>query len=303
MRTVPELTRSGYLDRPEDDSTDPADPADPAEALRAAMRSLSEAPDPADVLRRTRAIALAILPADGAWVLPPGAVPPAGVHPPGPWTARLATGPASWLVAPLAIGDDHVATLVVAGPAHRAADVALAGALAVQAAAAYRTVCLAARLRESDAAERRRLDELARHEIAVAHRSGRRLGAAVIEVDRLADVAAAHGPQAADDVLAGVADRLGHLHRDVDVLVRTDGPAFVLLLPDVGWSAAEIAGRLCAGVAAAPIATRSGPIPVTVGVGVAHLDGDHRPEPLFTRAGAALTRARRCGAGRFTVDD
>ncbi len=71
----------------------------------------------------------------------------------------------------------------------------------------------------------------------------------------------------------------------------------------MGDAGPVIAERLRAEVAASPVPTREGPVPVTISVGVAHLrPGDAEPDSLFGRADESLYRAKRSGRDRVVVD-
>jgi diguanylate cyclase (GGDEF)-like protein len=125
----------------------------------------------------------------------------------------------------------------------------------------------------------------------------------MVDVDHFKKVNDTYGHQAGDDVILGVVERLRRRHRDTDILARYGGEEFVLLLPDVGDAGPVIAERLRAEVAASPVPTRDGPVPVTISVGVAHLHPDDaEPDTLFGRADESLYAAKQAGRNRVVVD-
>ncbi|GAA0810252.1 diguanylate cyclase [Spirilliplanes yamanashiensis] len=310
---------------------------DLAETLRAAMGHVSGTLDPDEVLRRTVGTVLTQPGGAGAWLLladpavlvggDHGPVPlPAGdelapvlataepaLHPAGGWTALLADGPRTWLVVPLLARDRRLGVLVLAAEAadaYSAADIGLVTALAAQGMVAYENATLFDQVRAlattdplTGVANRRHFFELAGREVAAAHRTGRRLAALMIDIDHFKQVNDTYGHQAGDDVIRGVVERLRAGHREADILARYGGEEFVLLLPDVGDGAPELAERLRAAVAAGPVETRDGPVPVTISVGCAHLGpADHEPDRLLGRADESLYRAKQAGRDRVVVD-
>ncbi len=310
---------------------------DLAETLRGAMSHVAGTLDPAEVLRRTLGTVLRHPGGDDGWLLlgdpatmvtPAGdprplepdaalagllAVTEAGVHPAGGWTDRLAAGRGSWLVVPLTVRDGRLGVLVLAAAAPDAygdAEVGLAAALAGQGMVAYENARLFDQVRAlattdplTGVADRRHFFELARREVALAHRGGRPLAAVIVDIDHFKQVNDTYGHQAGDDVIRGVVERLRRRHRETDLLARYGGEEFVLLLPDVGDAGPVIAERLRAEVAASPVPTRRGPVPVTISVGVAHLrPDDAEPDTLFGRADESLYQAKQAGRDRV-VDD
>jgi len=101
-------------------------------------------------------------------------------------------------------------------------------------------------------------------------------------------------------VIREVAGRFAAGIRPVDVLGRYGGEEFAVLLPDVdSRTAVAVAERLRLAVAATPVPTRSGPLDVTVSLGLASLtDADRSLESLLARADQALYRAKDHGRDR-----
>ena len=126
--------------------------------------------------------------------------------------------------------------------------------------------------------------------------TGRTAAVLVCDIDHFKSVNDELGHLRGDDVLRGIAARLGGDARPEDKVFRLGGEEFVVLLPDVDEVVAvSIAERLRAAVAAWPVAG----VPVTVSVGLAMLTPRrHDPEQALEAADAALYAAKRGGRNR-----
>ena len=108
-----------------------------------------------------------------------------------------------------------------------------------------------------------------------------------------------HGHRAGDDALRTVAELAKSHLRDTDVLGRVGGEELAWLMPESDLAGAALAAeRLCASIAATPIAHVGG---VTASIGVAQLDADRSAGDLFGAADAAMYRAKRAGRNRVTA--
>ena len=171
---------------------------------------------------------------------------------------------------------------------------------------------------------RRSLDELARRDaltglgnrrhlvehgtdlLAVAQRHGRPLGLLMLDVDHFKQINDRHGHAAGDDVLRFLGATIPLYLRATDVVGRTGGEEFAIVLPETGAAvAAEAAERLCAAIAAVAVPCDAAPHPIsiTISVGVAGADSQTRSfEALLARADRALYRAKREGRNRVCRD-
>jgi diguanylate cyclase (GGDEF)-like protein len=146
---------------------------------------------------------------------------------------------------------------------------------------------------------RRAFDEELAREVARSARTGAPLGLVVLDVDRFKAVNDGHGHPAGDAVLREVAARAGAAVRQGDLAARIGGEEFALLLPGADLpGAAELAERVRAAVAAAPVSAGDRTIAVTVSLGCAVLAPGEPPEALLGRADARLYEAKRSGRDR-----
>jgi len=125
---------------------------------------------------------------------------------------------------------------------------------------------------------------------------------ALIDVDHFTQVNDTLGHAVGDAVLCGVAERLTDNVRRSDMLARVSGEEFALCMPAVGpRDAKAFAESLLAAVAGTKIDTPSGPVRVSVSIGIAsYLPGDSL-SALMARADSAMGAAKRAGRNRVRV--
>ena len=163
------------------------------------------------------------------------------------------------------------------------------------------------RMAERDAltglGNRRRLRAAGEEEYRRAGRFGHPLAALMLDLDHFKQVNDRYGHGAGDDVLREVAHRIQATVREIDVPARYGGEEFAVVLPETGLDTAhEVAERIRRAVAGAPIATRQGPVAVTLSAGVAVTDarsGDLGA--LLEAADGALYQAKAAGRNRVAV--
>lgn len=122
-----------------------------------------------------------------------------------------------------------------------------------------------------------------------------------IDIDFFKRVNDSWGHAAGDEVLRHLTRQLRHATRQIDLVGRTGGEEFALLLPDTGvGEALGLAERLRAQIAQSPATYNGRTIPFTVSIGVsALLPGDADIEAALGRADRALYEAK--AGGRDTV--
>lgn len=129
---------------------------------------------------------------------------------------------------------------------------------------------------------------------------------ALIDVDKLKFINDAHGHQAGDRAIVGVATALSNTFRaDVDVVARYGGDEFALLVHNMGFRQAEARLRmLAASLQSSPIELAGGEsIVLTVSCGVAECSAGDTLESLNERADAAMYEAKRAGRNRIIARD
>ena len=232
-----------------------------------------------------------------------------------PWAGAFAdsTGQ-SWLTVTLDDRNGAVGVLVLASDrpgAYAAADLGVAAALVGQGMVAYDNARLFSRVNElattdslTGVANRRRFFDLAERALAGAKAAGGPVTALMVDIDHFKRINDAHGHQVGDDVIKEVVQRLlGGLPAN-GLVARYGGEEFAVLLPGIDASGEELAEGLRASVAGTPVDTRSGPIPVTISVGLARLrPTDPTPDTLLGRADAGLYAAKLAGRNRVVAHD
>lgn len=145
------------------------------------------------------------------------------------------------------------------------------------------------------------LTEVAQRRIQEAERHGIPLALLVLDIDLFKNINDTHGHDTGDVVLAETAAVVRNACRQGDIVARTGGEEFVLLLLNINReSASGFAERLRQRIEEA----QPGGIPVTVSIGVA---GTSEKNPgrsfdaLFRSADAALYVAKRNGRNRIVT--
>ena len=147
------------------------------------------------------------------------------------------------------------------------------------------------------------LDELTA-ELGRATRDGRALSIAIGDLDRFKEINDTFGHATGDLVLEIAAKRLQSVLRTYDAVGRLGGEEFLLLLPGCEQvEAREIAERARVAVSREPIAGPSGPIPISISLGVASRTSRETTEAvtLVAAADMALYRAKAGGRNRVSL--
>ncbi|MFW7414373.1 histidine kinase N-terminal 7TM domain-containing diguanylate cyclase [Demequina sp. SO4-18] len=138
--------------------------------------------------------------------------------------------------------------------------------------------------------------------VAAAEASGSSLSVVMLDVDRFKQVNDAHGHAVGDAVLEQVARLLGAGVRDQDVVARSGGEEFVLVLPGAsGAQAADRAEALRARCSAHEFETDAGPLHVTVSLGVAEYRHGITADDLLIQADRSLYEAKAAGRDRVRI--
>lgn len=150
------------------------------------------------------------------------------------------------------------------------------------------------------AQNRRALEAEAEREIARAHRSGTELSVLVLDIDRFKQLNDTRGHDAGDAVLCALVELLRHESRTADLVARTGGEEFILLLPDTTLNGAvDVAERLRQAVEESCLEFEGKPVRYTISIGVASL-GVEQPTwgSMLRAADKALYEAKASGRNR-----
>lgn len=152
-------------------------------------------------------------------------------------------------------------------------------------------------------ANRRTLTETGTGQFRLATERSTRLAVAVLDIDAFKMINDTHGHEFGDKALIHVAARLMAGIRKGDLVARSGGEEFVVLLNDLDLGQAETAAeRLRQSVEADPFRFAGATIPITVSVGVAVRQPDDRSfADIMRRADKALYRAKSEGRNRVEL--
>ena len=147
---------------------------------------------------------------------------------------------------------------------------------------------------------------LLQREVQRRQRSGEALGVIMADVDHFKNINDSYGHLVGDAVLAEVARRLTASVRGYDSVGRYGGEEFLVIVPGCDPKGLVVsAERLRGVIAESPIDSASGPIPVTLSVGLVSVDaGNAEPVEhiaLVQAADSALYRAKAGGRNRVEI--
>ena len=142
-------------------------------------------------------------------------------------------------------------------------------------------------------------------DVAMALRHGKPLALAMFAIDNPQAIVEAHGQATLDQIHRELARRVLEITRSDDLVAR-NGDEFVHVCRDVdAMRAARAALRVHATLADHTFAAASGPLRITVSIGVADLALLHEPtaDALLKASESALVVARRGGGNRVEIYD
>jgi diguanylate cyclase (GGDEF)-like protein len=154
-------------------------------------------------------------------------------------------------------------------------------------------------------ANRRRLEEWLPGMVALQRRGERPLGVLMLDLDHFKRVNDRCGHEVGDALLIAFARLLAIQIRRSDLAVRWGGEEFVVILPDTdaeqAWTVAEKIRQACERLGFR--APGGDPVPLTVSIGLAVLNGLDTPDTLIDRADQALYQAKGLGRNRTVAAD
>ncbi len=148
---------------------------------------------------------------------------------------------------------------------------------------------------------RRLLVEHARRLLSVALRQRRQAALMVLDLDGFKEINDLFGHAYGDALLRRVAQRLSGVLRDYDVVARTGGDEFVVLLPEIEQpSVAIIVAEKLIAASSESLEVPGRSVRMHASVGVALFPGDgHDFESLMAAADAAMYAAKAAGKNRY----
>jgi diguanylate cyclase (GGDEF)-like protein/PAS domain S-box-containing protein len=150
---------------------------------------------------------------------------------------------------------------------------------------------------------RRLLVEHARRLLSVALRQRRQAALMVVDLDGFKDINDLFGHSYGDALLRRVAQRLSGVLRDYDVVARTGGDEFVVLLPEIEQpSIAVVVAEKLIAAASESLEAAGRSIRMHASVGIALFPGDgHDFEGLMAAADEAMYAAKAAGKNRYQL--
>jgi diguanylate cyclase (GGDEF)-like protein len=146
---------------------------------------------------------------------------------------------------------------------------------------------------------RRGLEDALYISLSHASRQGLPTAAIMVDIDHFKKVNDSFGHEVGDNVIRQVAEILQQMSRAGDVVARTGGEEYLLILPASTLDAARIlAERIRVAVGERPLLVDQQRIPVTVSLGVACVMGEVDLDELSQEADRAMYLAKRGGRNR-----
>ena len=142
------------------------------------------------------------------------------------------------------------------------------------------------------------LDRLSQ-ELSRAKRENGELSVGMCDIDHFKNINDARGHQAGDEALVAFTRCLQALLREHDCIGRYGGEEFLVIAAGPQGEIEEgLFERLCVRVAETEVMTKTGPVSITVSIGVARGTGQSTVDALLAAADQALYQAKAGGRNR-----
>jgi len=150
---------------------------------------------------------------------------------------------------------------------------------------------------------RRYFYEEAEKQLMLAHRYQRPAAALVLDLDRFKQINDTYGHRAGDEVLKHFAQICRETIRVTDIIGRTGGEEFAILLPETDQaSALQLAERIRATVASASLQSQEATLSYSVSIGVAVKQAENiHIQELLSQADKALYAAKEAGRNHIQI--
>lgn len=150
---------------------------------------------------------------------------------------------------------------------------------------------------------RRYFYEEAEKQLMLAHRYQRPAAALVLDLDRFKQINDTYGHRAGDEVLKHFAQICRDTIRVTDIIGRTGGEEFAILLPETDQaSALQLAERIRATVASASLQLQGATLSYSVSIGVAVKQAENmHVQELLSQADKALYAAKEAGRNHIQI--
>ncbi|MBT3337798.1 MAG: GGDEF domain-containing protein [Anaerolineae bacterium] len=149
---------------------------------------------------------------------------------------------------------------------------------------------------------RRSFFQRTQQEISRYQRSKRFFSLLMIDIDHFKNVNDTYGHSTGDIVLQSLARTLLKTAREQDIVARTGGEEFSILLPEAKKDKAKIfAERIREIVSESEMGTKEIEIQITISIGVAEICPNEDKDDIYNRADSALYRAKSAGRNRVEV--
>lgn len=149
---------------------------------------------------------------------------------------------------------------------------------------------------------RRGLDDALQLSLAAAARHQHSSSVIMADLDHFKSINDSFGHETGDRVIQQVARILDRMCRTSDVVARTGGEEFLLVLPNTDLASARVlAERIREAVGEHPLLVEQQRIPVTISLGVASTVGEVDLDELYDEADRALYIAKRGGRNRVAT--